>query len=228
MHPWRKQLPQCIKALLSNCLFGGNEILPVSEISIGKRKLRLVRGDITERVVDAIVNAANSNLYHGGGVAAAIVAKGGRIIQEESDKIGYVPTGNAIMTNAGKLPCKAVIHVVGPRNGEGKENEKLTLAINNILNLAQQNNFKSISIPAISAGIFGFPKEKCAKILVQESINFAERQDSHNTFQKSLSFVFLMMKHFSILRVSSIMPRTGKKNYYAFNFAMGLQFQSIV
>ena len=70
----------------------------MSEISIGKRKLRLVRGDITERVVDAIVNAANSNLYHGGGVAAAIVAKGEGIIQEESDKIGYVPTGNAIMT----------------------------------------------------------------------------------------------------------------------------------
>ena len=132
----------------------------------------MVRGDITERVVDAIVNTANSNLYYGG-VAAAIVAKGGQIIQEESDKIGYVPTGNAVMTNARKLPCKAVIHVVGPRNGEGKENEKLTLAIINILKLAQENNFKSISIPAISAGIFGFSKEKCAKILVQESINFA-------------------------------------------------------
>lgn len=171
-------------------MFGGNEILLVSEISIGKRKLRLVRGDITERVVDAIVNAANANLYHGGGVAAAIVAKGGRIIQEESDKIGYVPTGNAnaVMTNAGKLPCKAVIHVVGPRNGEGKENEKLTQAINNILKLAQQNNFKSISIPAISAGIFGFPKEKCAKILVQESINFAERKDSHNALPEIIEF----------------------------------------
>lgn len=171
-------------------MFGGNEILLVSEISIGKRKLRLVRGDITERVVDAILNAANANLYHGGGVAAAIVAKGGRIIQEESDKIGYVPTGNAnaVMTNAGKLPCKAVIHVVGPRNGKGKENEKLTQAINNILKLAQQNNFKSISIPAISAGIFGFPKEKCAKILVQESINFAERKDSHNALPEIIEF----------------------------------------
>jgi len=92
------------------------------------------------------------------------------------------------MTNAGKLPCKAVIHVVGPRNGKGKENEKLTLAINNILSIAQQNNFKSISIPAISTGIFGFPKEKCAKILVQESINFAERQDSHNTLPEIIEF----------------------------------------
>lgn len=128
----------------------------VSEISIGKRKLRLVRGDITERVVDAIVNSANSKLYHGGGVAAAIMAKG-------------------------KLPCKAVIHVVEPRNGERKENEKLTLAINNILNLVQQNNFKSISIPTISTEIFAFSKEKFAKIFVQESINFTERQDSRNT-----------------------------------------------
>jgi O-acetyl-ADP-ribose deacetylase (regulator of RNase III) len=167
-------------------LFEGNEILLVSEISIGKRKLRLVCGNITERIVitkrivDAIVNAANSNLHDGGGVAAAIVAKGGQIIQEESDRIGYVPTGNAVITSAGKLPCKAVIHVVGPRNGEGKENEKLALAIKSVLKLAQQNNFKSISIPAIITGIFGFPKEKCAKILVQQSINSIERQDSHN------------------------------------------------
>jgi O-acetyl-ADP-ribose deacetylase (regulator of RNase III) len=170
-------------------LFGGNEILLVSEISIGKRrKLRLVRGDITERNVDVIVNAANSNLNHGGGVAAAIVAKGGQIIQDESDKLGYVPVGNAVMTTAGKLPCKAVIHVVGPRYGEGKEEKKLRLAINNVLNLAEQNNFKSISIPAISTGIFGFPKEKCAKILVEESINFAEKQISFTSLPEIIEF----------------------------------------
>ena len=147
----------------------------VNEILIGnKTKLRLIRGDITERNVDVIVNAANSYLNHGGGVAAAIVKKGGRIIQEESDKIGYLPVGNAVMTTAGKLACKAVIHVVGPRNGEAKENEKLSLAINNVLILAQQNGFKSISIPAISTGIFGFPKDKCAKILVEGSIKFVK------------------------------------------------------
>jgi O-acetyl-ADP-ribose deacetylase (regulator of RNase III) len=170
-------------------LFGGHEILLVSEIRIGKRrKLRLVRGDITERNVDVIVNAANSNLNHGGGVAAAIVAKGGQIIQDESDKIGYVRVGNAVMTTAGKLPCKAVIHVVGPRYGEGKEEKKLRLAINNVLNLAEQNNFKSISIPAISTGIFGFPKEKCAKILVEESINFAEKQISFTSLPEIIEF----------------------------------------
>ncbi len=151
----------------------------VNEILIGKNtKLRLVWGDITERNVDAIVNAANSCLSHGGGVAAAIVKKGGRIIQEESDKIGYLPVGNAVMTTAGKLDCKAIIHVVGPRNGEAKENEKLSLAINNALILAKQNGFKSISIPAISTGIFGFPKDKCAKILVEESIKFVKDNKS--------------------------------------------------
>jgi O-acetyl-ADP-ribose deacetylase len=151
----------------------------VSQILIAnKTKLRLIKGDITERNVDAIVNAANSYLSHGGGVAAAIVQKGGRIIQDESDKIGYVPVGNAVITTAGKLPCKAVIHVVGPRNGETKENEKLSIGVYNALKLAQQNGFKSISIPAISTGIFGFPKDKCAKILVEESIKFVNNNNS--------------------------------------------------
>jgi len=101
-----------------------------------KTKLSLFKGDITERNVDAIVNAANSYLSHGGGVAAAIVKKGGRIIQDESDKIGFIPVGNAVITTAGVLPCKAVIHVVGPRNGETIENEKLSIAVNNVLKLA--------------------------------------------------------------------------------------------
>jgi O-acetyl-ADP-ribose deacetylase len=151
----------------------------VDEILIGNQtKLKLIRGDITERNVDVIVNAANSYLSHGAGVAAAIVKKGGRIIQEESDKIGYLPVGNAVMTTAGRLVYKAIIHVVGPRNGESKGNEKLSQAINNALILAQQNGFKSISIPAISTGIFGFPKDKCAKILVEESIKFVKDNKS--------------------------------------------------
>jgi O-acetyl-ADP-ribose deacetylase len=92
--------------------------------------LRLVNGDITERNVDVIVNAANSYLKHGGGVAAAIVRKGGAIIQEESDRIGggFVPVGSSVITSAGKLPCKAVIHTVGPRMDEGDEDNKLLRA----------------------------------------------------------------------------------------------------
>jgi O-acetyl-ADP-ribose deacetylase len=143
------------------------------EINLDNNKiLRLVNGDITERNVDAIVNTANSYLRHGGGVAAAIVRKGGVIIQEESDKIvartGFVPVGSAVITTAGKLPCKAVIHTVGPRMGEGNEDSKLRKAVRSSLLLASEKGFRSISMPAISSGIFGFPKDRCAKILVQD------------------------------------------------------------
>ncbi len=144
----------------------------VIERPIGNKKITLVKGDITEREVDAIVNAANSYLKHGGGVAGAIVRKGGQIIQEESDRIGYVPVGQAAITTGGKLKARWVIHAVGPRMGEGDEDNKLKSAINSVLRLASERNFKSISVPAISAGIFGFPKERCAKILVGETAEF--------------------------------------------------------
>ncbi len=146
----------------------------ISEKRINNRILRLVQGDITERDVDAIVNAANSYLKHGGGVAGAIVRKGGQIIQEESDKIGYVNVGSSAVTGAGKLPCKAVIHTVGPRMGEGDEDNKLKNAVNNSIGIAIQKGFKSISVPAISSGIFGFPKDRCAEILVDESRRILE------------------------------------------------------
>ena len=142
------------------------------EIKFHNKTLRLVKGDITKRDVDAIVNAANSYLRHGGGVAGAIVRNGGVIIQEESDKIGYVPVGSAAITSAGRLPCSFVIHAVGPRMGEGDEDSKLQSAVKNILDLASQKKFQSVSIPAISSGIFGFPKDRCAKILVQQSKKF--------------------------------------------------------
>jgi O-acetyl-ADP-ribose deacetylase len=141
----------------------------ISERMVNNRTLRLVQGDITERNVDAIVNAANSNLQHGGGVASAIVRKGGQIIQQESNKIGHVSVGSSAVTGAGELPCKVVIHTVGPRMGEGNEDAKLKSAINSALKTAIQQGYKSISIPAISAGIFGFPKDRCAEILMSES-----------------------------------------------------------
>ena len=146
----------------------------VDQIRLENKKsiIRLVAGDITGRAVDVIVNAANSYLKHGGGVAAAIVRKGGKVIQEESDKIGFVPVGSSVITAAGRLLCKAVIHTVGPRMGEGNEATKLRAAIRNSLELASDRKFKSISLPAISSGIFGFPKDKCAEILVKEAKNF--------------------------------------------------------
>lgn len=144
----------------------------IAEHKIGGKTIRLVQGDITERDVDAIVNAANSHLQHGGGVAGAIVKKGGHIIQEESDKIGFTPVGTAVITTAGKLPSRYVIHAVGPRIGEGDEDNKLKSAVLNSLLLASAKGLKSISMPAISSGIFGFPKDRCANILVKTSLNY--------------------------------------------------------
>ncbi|WAM36306.1 macro domain-containing protein [Caldicellulosiruptor acetigenus] len=140
------------------------------------QKITVKKGDITKEQVDAIVNAANSHLKHGGGVALAIVRAGGQEIQKESDeiikKIGFLPTGNAVITNAYRLPCKFVIHTVGPIYGEGNEDEKLYRAIYNSLYLAHLYNLKSIALPAVSSGIFGFPKDRCAKILIDTAVDF--------------------------------------------------------
>ena len=142
---------------------------------IGVRKwIIIVHGDITEEKVDAIVNAANSYLKHGGGVAAAIVRKGGDIIQKESDDIGFVDVGEAAITSGGNLPAKKVIHTVGPRWGEGKEDEKLRNALLSSLKLADEQQLETISLPAISAGIFGFPKDRCAEILITNIVEYIE------------------------------------------------------
>lgn len=141
----------------------------------GGKTLKLVQGDITGETVDAIVNAANSYLQHGGGVAGAIVRKGGHIIQEESNKIGHVPVGQAALTTAGKLPAKYVIHAVGPRWGEGDEDSKLKNAVLNSLKLADERGFRSISMPAISSGIFGFPKDRCAEIILSTVSEFLQQ-----------------------------------------------------
>ncbi len=132
------------------------------------------RGDITEEDTEAIVNAANTHLQHGGGVAGAIVRKGGRTIQDESDRIGRVPVGQAALTSGGRLKARFVIHAVGPRLGEGDEERKLQNATANSLRLADQRSIRSLTFPAISTGIFGYPIEKCAGIMlktVQEHCN---------------------------------------------------------
>jgi len=146
------------------------------EKSVSGRTIRLVSGDLTERSVDAIVNAANSHLQHGGGVAGAIVRKGGQVIQEESNAIGFVPVGGAVVTGGGRLAARHVIHAVGPRMGEGDEDRKLKQAITSVLALATEKGFERISIPAISAGIFGFPRDRCAHILVNETAAFLRQR----------------------------------------------------
>ena len=129
-------------------------------------------GDITHMDSDVIVNAANRNLAHGGGVAAAIVRRGGKIIQEESRKWievhGPVSHSQPAFTTAGEMNCKFVIHAVGPVWGEGDEGSKLAQAIRSSLILANDLQAKSISFPAISTGIFGFPSDHAADIFMEE------------------------------------------------------------
>ncbi|GBC99849.1 O-acetyl-ADP-ribose deacetylase [bacterium HR17] len=144
--------------------------------------VRLVHGDITAEPVDAIVNAANSYLKHGGGVAAAIVRKGGLSIQQESDEWvrqhGPVPTGQVAVTGAGNLPARVVIHAVGPVWGEHPPEEADALlrdAVWNSLKAAHERGLTRIALPAISAGIFGFPKDRCAAILLDTVRAFCEQ-----------------------------------------------------
>lgn len=136
--------------------------------------LQIVKGDITLEEVDVIVNAANSRLMHGGGVAGAISRRGGPAIQEESHRIAPVPVGKAGITTAGKLPAMAVIHAVGPRWGEGDEHEKLREAVQSSLRLASEKSFKSISLPAISTGIFGFPLQEAVDVILNAIENFVQ------------------------------------------------------
>jgi len=140
-----------------------------TQTSSGKT-IQIVQGDLTHERVDAIVNPANEHLAHGGGVAGAIARAGGPTIQEESKawvrKHGPVATGGVALTGAGDLACGHLIHTVGPVWGSGDEDRKLTDAVRNSLDLAAAEGYRSISLPAISSGIFGFPKDRCAKVIL--------------------------------------------------------------
>jgi O-acetyl-ADP-ribose deacetylase (regulator of RNase III) len=126
--------------------------------------------------VDAIVNAANRYLQHGGGVAGIISRKGGPVIQAESEawvrQHGPVPHDQPAYTTAGQLPCRYVIHAVGPVWGEGEEDAKLAAAVAGSFKLADQLGLHSISLPAISTGIFGFPKERAGKVILGAVQNY--------------------------------------------------------
>ena len=158
--------------------------------------IKLEGGDITEMSVDTIVNAANKKLQHGGGVARAIVRKGGYLIQEESNKIGEIGVGEAVITTAGKLKAKYVIHAVGPSMGEGDENNKLKNATLNSLRLADEYNLRSVAFPAISTGVFGYPKDECAKIMIKTAIDYSKK----DTELKTIIFALTDERTYSIFQ----------------------------
>lgn len=165
----------------------------VFEKKINNIDFKIVVGDLTEENVDAIVNAANSYLSHGGGVAAAISRKGGAIIQKESNeyvkKHGIIKTGEVGVTSGGNLKTKYVIHAVGPVWHGGNENEDKLLynAVYNSLKKAEELKVKSISFPAISAGIFGYPFIKACEKYLKAVLDFSKE----NSNLKEIRFCFL-------------------------------------
>jgi len=165
-------------------------------------RIEIIKGDITKIKVDAIANAANSSLMGGGGVDGAIHRAGGPAILEECRKIiakqGCCKTGEAVITSAGKLPAKFVIHTVGPVWSGGENNEEIKLAdcYKNSLRLASDNDCKTVAFPNISTGIYGFPKDLAAKISVKTVSEFLS---TDNKIDKVL-FVCFDFENFELLR----------------------------
>ena len=131
----------------------------------------MVKGNLLDEPVDAIVNAANGHLAHGGGVAGIISRAAGPELRAESDdlvrKLGVLPTGSAVVTSAGNLPFKGVIHAVGPRHGEGDEENTLFQALTAAFASAKEKGWQSVSFPAVSSGIFAVPLDVCARAYVK-------------------------------------------------------------
>ena len=149
------------------------------ETTINRTTLQLVQDDITAMATDAIVNAANQHLVHGGGVAGAISRRGGPEIQRESDawvrQHGQVPTGSAAITTGGDLPAKYVIHAVGPvYDGTFHSAESLASAVMSSLALADDWGLTSIALPAISTGIFGYPVDEAAGVMLSAAVSYLE------------------------------------------------------
>jgi O-acetyl-ADP-ribose deacetylase (regulator of RNase III) len=171
----------------------------MKELTLNNKKLKLVEGNIVLLDVEAVVNAANSSLILGGGVAGAIRSYGGPSIQEECNRIGPIQVGEAALTNAGNLKAKYVIHAAGPVSGEGEEEEKLRNATLNSLKIAEERKIKDIAFPAISTGIFGFPLQRCSEIMLGAAMEFMEKheypqeiifclygQEAYSVFEKTL------------------------------------------
>jgi len=164
------------------------------------KKIELILGDITRQKVDAIVNAANSSLMGGGGVDGAIHRAGGPSILEECKSIvatqGGCSTGEAVITKGGNLPAKFVIHTVGPVWNGGKRNEPGRLAdcYRNSLQLAVENNLKTVAFPNISTGIYRYPKNEAAQIAVKTVIEFLQA----DSFIAKVYFVCFDEKNFQL------------------------------
>jgi len=149
-------------------------------VSALRHRIEVVEGDITKQTVDAIVNAANTTLLGGGGVDGAIHRGAGPELLEECRKLGGCATGQAKITNGYRLPAKWVIHTVGPvwHGGDRNEDELLASCYRSCFALAQQHGIRTIALPSISTGAYGFPMDRAARIAVSETRKFLEENSS--------------------------------------------------
>jgi len=160
----------------------------------GKIKINIIQGDITEQDLDAIVNAANDHLWMGAGVAGAIKKKGGRAIEEEAMKQGPVPVGEAVVTSAGSLKAKYVIHAAVMGQDLITNEEYIKDATNNSLKRAEELKLKSIAFPAFGTGVGGFPTDKCAEIMLAIVNDFSIEAK----YLKEISFVLFDKKSYDV------------------------------
>jgi O-acetyl-ADP-ribose deacetylase (regulator of RNase III) len=149
------------------------------QITVERTTLELIQGDITDMETDAIVNAANSHLAHGGGVAAAIARRGGAAVERESSawirEHGRVDTGSAAITSGGELPAKYVIHAVGPvYDATDASRRQLAAAVRSSLKMADEHDLHSIALPAISTGIYGYPVRQAARVILSAAMDYLQ------------------------------------------------------
>ncbi len=141
-------------------------------------KIIVQQGDLTEMETDAIVNAANNDLKHGGGVAGTIRRKGGDAIQRESDAIGTIPVGSAAITTAGRLKARYVIHAASMQLGGRTTARNLRGSTAYSLALAKKHGVRTIAFPAVGTGIAGFPMDECAEIMLDEVVKHLDGETS--------------------------------------------------
>jgi len=167
-------------------------------------QIHIQQGDITKIEADAVVNAANSRLAGGGGVDGAIHRAGGPTIMEECDAIrerqGGCPTGEAVITTAGELPAKYVIHTVGPiwKGGTGNEEELLRNCYLNSLQLADEHKLPTVAFPNISTGVYGYPKEKAAAVAVAAVRHY--RKEHPNSSVQEVVFVCFDQENYALYK----------------------------
>jgi O-acetyl-ADP-ribose deacetylase (regulator of RNase III) len=178
------------------------------QVRIGNGELKIIQGDITEQTTEAIVNAANNHLWMGAGVAGAIKRKGGEIIEVEAVAQGPIDVGQAVITQAGSLKAKYVIHAAAMGQDLRTDADKIKTATRNALRLADQHKITSLSFPALGTSVGGFSPFHCAKIMITEAVEFLQKaghlrticfvlfdKPTYDAFEEELRLQFSTKRH---------------------------------